>query len=111
MDEVVLWGEVLAYETGNDPLTVTKQAKAVGSAGLEELPPGAKVSVRTAAQQMISASDNMATDLLIERLGPGAVERALAAGGGRWLGWVTPFGGAALALGWLALAGLALRRR
>ena len=26
---------------------------------------------------MISASDNMATDLLIERLGPGAVERAL----------------------------------
>ena len=61
----------------NDPLTITKQAKAVGSAGLEELPPGAHVSVRTAAQQMISASDNMATDLLIARLGPDAVERAL----------------------------------
>jgi beta-lactamase class A len=65
----------------NDSLTITEQAKAVGSAGLEELPPGAQVSVRTAAQQMISASDNMATDLLIARLGPGAVERALVAAG------------------------------
>jgi uncharacterized membrane protein YgdD (TMEM256/DUF423 family) len=29
----------------------------------------------------------------------------------RWAGWVTPFGGAALILGWAALATLALRRR
>jgi uncharacterized membrane protein YgdD (TMEM256/DUF423 family) len=36
---------------------------------------------------------------------------ALAAGAPRWLGWVTPFGGAALILGWAALATLALRRR
>ena len=36
---------------------------------------------------------------------------ALAAGGGRWLGWVTPFGGFALILGWGALAILSLRRR
>jgi uncharacterized membrane protein YgdD (TMEM256/DUF423 family) len=36
---------------------------------------------------------------------------ALAASGARWLGWVTPFGGAALILGWLALTILALRRR
>src|SRR5690349_16280680 len=64
-----------------DPLTITKEAKAVGSAGLQELPPGAQVSVRKAAQEMISASDNMATDLLIERLGPGAVERALVTAG------------------------------
>jgi uncharacterized membrane protein YgdD (TMEM256/DUF423 family) len=35
----------------------------------------------------------------------------LAAGGARWLGWVTPFGGLALMLGWVALASLALRRR
>jgi uncharacterized membrane protein YgdD (TMEM256/DUF423 family) len=34
-----------------------------------------------------------------------------AAGGGRWLGWVAPFGGVALMLGWAALAVLALRRR
>lgn len=35
----------------------------------------------------------------------------LAADGPHWLGWVTPFGGVALILGWLALASLALRRR
>ena len=75
----------------NDSLTVTKQAKAVGSAGLEELPPGSQVSVRTAAQQMISASDNMATDLLIGRLGPGAVERALVAAGHHDPASMTPF--------------------
>jgi beta-lactamase class A len=74
-----------------DSLTITEQAKAVGSAGLEELPAGAQVSVRTAAQQMISASDNMATDLLIERLGPGAVERALVAAGHHDPASMTPF--------------------
>jgi uncharacterized membrane protein YgdD (TMEM256/DUF423 family) len=36
---------------------------------------------------------------------------ALAAGAARWVGWVTPFGGVALIIGWAALAGLALRRR
>ena len=35
----------------------------------------------------------------------------LAAGGARWLGWMTPFGGVALMLGWAALGSLALRRR
>lgn len=74
-----------------DPLTITKRAKAVGSAGLEELPPGAGVSVRTAAQQMISSSDNMATDLLIARLGPGAVERALVVAGHHDPASMTPF--------------------
>jgi uncharacterized membrane protein YgdD (TMEM256/DUF423 family) len=36
---------------------------------------------------------------------------ALAGGGARWLGWMTPFGGVALMLGWAALGSLALRRR
>ena len=36
---------------------------------------------------------------------------ALAADGPRWLGWMTPFGGLALIIGWAALASLALRRR
>jgi uncharacterized membrane protein YgdD (TMEM256/DUF423 family) len=36
---------------------------------------------------------------------------ALAAGAPRWIVWATPVGGAALILGWLALACLALRRR
>jgi beta-lactamase class A len=62
----------------DDQLLVTKEGKAVGAAGLDEVPDGATVSVREAAQQMISASDNMATDMLMQRLGPGAVERALA---------------------------------
>jgi beta-lactamase class A len=75
----------------NDQLTVTKWGKAVGAAGLDEVPDGTTVSVRTAAQQMISASDNMATDLLIERLGPGAVERALAEAGHHDPGSMTPF--------------------
>jgi uncharacterized membrane protein YgdD (TMEM256/DUF423 family) len=34
----------------------------------------------------------------------------LAAGVGPWLGWVAPFGGGALLLGWVAVAVLALRR-
>jgi uncharacterized membrane protein YgdD (TMEM256/DUF423 family) len=36
---------------------------------------------------------------------------ALAAGSPRWIGWVTPFGGVALIIGWAALASLARRRR
>jgi uncharacterized membrane protein YgdD (TMEM256/DUF423 family) len=36
---------------------------------------------------------------------------ALAASEARWLGWVTPFGGVALILGWAALLVLGLRRR
>jgi uncharacterized membrane protein YgdD (TMEM256/DUF423 family) len=36
---------------------------------------------------------------------------AMAAGGARWLGWVTPFGGVALIIGWAALAVLAFGRR
>lgn len=75
----------------SDTLTITAAAKAVGSSGFDELAPGATVSVRDAAQQMISASDNMATDLLIERLGPGAIERALADAGHHDPASMTPF--------------------
>lgn len=74
-----------------DMLTITEEAKAIGSSGFDELPPGAQVSVRDAAQQMISASDNMATDLLIARLGTGAIERALQAAGHHDPASMTPF--------------------
>ncbi|MEE9243796.1 MAG: serine hydrolase [Mycobacterium sp.] len=74
-----------------DMLTITEEAKAIGSSGFDELSPGAQVSVRDAAQQMISASDNMATDLLIARLGTGAVERALLAAGHHDPASMTPF--------------------
>lgn len=75
----------------DDQLLVTKEGKLVGAAGLDEIPAGSTVSVRTAAQQMISASDNMATDLLIQRLGPGAVERALVTAGHHDPAGMTPF--------------------
>ncbi|WP_185976202.1 serine hydrolase [Mycolicibacterium sp. 018/SC-01/001] len=74
-----------------DPLTITAEAKAVGSSGFDKMPPGSTVSVRDAAQQMISASDNMATDLLIGRLGTGAIERALVAAGHHDPASMTPF--------------------
>ncbi len=75
----------------DDQLTVTADGKKVGAAGLDKVPDGTTVSVREAAQQMISASDNMATDLLIERLGPGAVEHALATAGHHDPASMTPF--------------------
>ncbi len=53
--------------------------------------PARRCRCKTAAQQMISASDNMATDLLIARLGPGAVERALVAAGHHDPASMTPF--------------------
>ena len=75
----------------DDQLTVTEEGKLVGAAGLDDVPDGTTVSVRTAAQQMISASDNMATDMLIQRVGPGAVERALATAGHHDPDSMTPF--------------------
>ncbi|MDT5368839.1 MAG: hypothetical protein QOC62_3270, partial [Mycobacterium sp.] len=75
----------------DDQVTVTGPAKAVGSSGLEKLPPGAKVSVRTAAEKMIANSDNMATDLLIEKVGTAAVERALVEAGHHDPASMTPF--------------------
>jgi beta-lactamase class A len=75
----------------DDLLTITGQAKAVGSSGLEKLPPGAQVTVRTAAQKMISNSDNMATDLLIGRVGTHAIEKALVEAGHHDPASMTPF--------------------
>ncbi|HZQ30764.1 MAG TPA: serine hydrolase [Mycobacterium sp.] len=75
----------------DDQLTITARAKDVGSSGLEELPPGANVSVRKAAEKMIANSDNMATDLLIGRVGTAAVERALKQAGHHDPASMTPF--------------------
>ncbi|OBF23999.1 serine hydrolase [Mycobacterium kubicae] len=74
----------------DDQLTVTEKSKAVGSSGLE-LSPGAHVSVRTAAEKMIATSDNMATDLLIERMGTHAIEQALVTAGHHDPASMTPF--------------------
>jgi beta-lactamase class A len=74
----------------DDQLTVTDKSRAVGSSGLE-LRPGDHVSVRTAAEKMIATSDNMATDLLIGRMGTHAIEEAVATAGHHDPGSMTPF--------------------
>ncbi len=55
------------------------------------MPAGSRISVRTAAGKMIANSDNMATDLLINRVGTQAVERALADAGHHDPASMTPF--------------------
>lgn len=91
----VLYAVATAVRAGtlswDDQLTITERAKAVGSSGLEQLPPGARVSVRLAAEKMIATSDNMATDLLIGKVGAHAVEQALADAGNHDPGRMTPF--------------------
>jgi beta-lactamase class A len=73
----------------DDQLTVTDKGKAVGSS--MDLPVGANISVRTAAEKMIATSDNMATDMLIARVGAQAVDNALANTGHHDPAAMTPF--------------------
>jgi beta-lactamase class A len=74
----------------DEQLTVTDKARAVGYSG-SELPAGAHVSVRKAAEKMIANSDNMATDLLIDRMGTRAIEEALVTAGHHDPASMTPF--------------------
>jgi beta-lactamase class A len=89
----VLYAVADAIKSGtlswDDQLTVTDKGKAVGT-GLD-LPVGAHVSVRTAAEKMIATSDNMATDMLIGKVGTHAVESALAQAGHHDPAAMTPF--------------------
>jgi beta-lactamase class A len=62
-------------------LTVTAQLKSLLSDGLQNEPDGSKVSVRDAAANMISISDNTAADMLINLVGREAVEAALSSAG------------------------------
>jgi beta-lactamase class A len=73
----------------DDQLTVTEHGKAVGSA--MDLRVGEQISVRTAAEKMIATSDNMATDMLIGKLGPQAIDNALANAGHHDPAAMTPF--------------------
>ena len=68
----IAWDELLAI----DPSLVS-----LPSGDLRLQPPGTMLPVRTYAEQMISASDNTATDHLIARLGRERVEAAFAAMG------------------------------
>lgn len=75
----------------DDQLTITDRTKVLGSSELHDLPAGAQISVRVAAEQMIANSDNMTTDLLIDRVGTEAVERALRSAGHHDPASMTPF--------------------
>ncbi len=73
---------VAAHEVSWDQmLTVTAGVKSLPSGELETLPDGTQVSVRDAADKMISISDNTAADMLIELLGRSAVEASLGRAG------------------------------
>ena len=91
----VLYAVAEAVKTGtvswDDQLTITDEGKTVGSSAFDHMPAGSLISVRTAAGKMIANSDNMATDLLINRVGTQAVERALADAGHHDPASMTPF--------------------
>lgn len=61
----------------NQPLTVTSQLKSLPSGELQTQPDGTHISVRGAADKLISISDNTAADMLIKLLGRTAVESTL----------------------------------
>lgn len=62
--------------TWDDELRITADVKSLPSGELQDQPDGSAVSVRDAAEKMISISDNTAADLLAERVGRAAVETA-----------------------------------
>lgn len=64
---------VLEWET---PLTLTEDLRSLPSGKLQDEPAGTVVTVREAAEGMISISDNTATDMLMDAVGREAVENA-----------------------------------
>lgn len=64
--------------TWDAPLTITDDVKSLPSGELQDSPSGSTVTVREAADKMISISDNTATDLLIATVGPEAVQQQFA---------------------------------
>lgn len=75
----------------DDVLTVDADAVSLPSGRLQEEADGTEVTVREAADLMISISDNTATDLLIEELGPERIEAALPGLGVEDPSGMTPF--------------------
>ena len=75
----------------DDGLTVTDDVRSLPAGQLQDAPTGTVVTVREAAELMISISDNTATDLLVQAVGRDAVERAQAALGHADPSLNTPF--------------------
>jgi beta-lactamase class A len=65
----------------NQPLTITAQLKSLPAGELQTEPNGTRISVLDTAADMMSLSDNTATDMLMNLLGRPAVETALKATG------------------------------
>jgi beta-lactamase class A len=61
----------------NQPLTITAQLKSLPAGELQSEPDGTHISVLDTAADMMSLSDNTATDMLINLLGRPAVQAAL----------------------------------
>ena len=82
---MVLAGLVDAVEAGeiawDDELTITEDVKSLPSGVLQDRETGSTVTVREAADLMISSSDNTATDLLIEAVGQPRLRRAMETAG------------------------------
>lgn len=81
----VLGAVVQAIDDGDlawdEELILTDDIKSLPSGTLQNEPAGTAVTVRQAAEGMISISDNTATDLLIDAVGRDAVERSVEAMG------------------------------
>ncbi|QDQ98687.1 serine hydrolase [Tomitella fengzijianii] len=83
---------VAAGEIGwDDTLTITDDVKSLPSGELQNRPSGSTVTVREAAEKMISISDNTAADMLIHAVGRDRVEAAVRAMGDENPGALTPF--------------------
>jgi Beta-lactamase enzyme family len=91
--ELAALGEAVAAGrvSWDQQLIVTAGVKSLPSGALEALPDGTRVSVREAADKMISISDNTAADMLIELLGRPAIEASLARAGMAGSGRDVPF--------------------
>ncbi len=66
-------GRVRLAET----VRLTARTKVPGSGVIKDLSPGLRLTLQDAATLMITVSDNTATNLLIGRLGTGAINRGL----------------------------------
>ncbi|HEY5683911.1 MAG TPA: serine hydrolase [Acidimicrobiia bacterium] len=62
----------------DDELVITDEAKSIPTGVLQDRDSGSTVSVRRAAELMISISDNTAADLIARRLGRTLIEESLA---------------------------------
>lgn len=61
----------------DDEVVISEEMKSIPPGGFQDLPDGTTVTVREATTQMISISDNTATDLLMELIGRESVEMAM----------------------------------